>query len=42
MNAMISTLKTVIKKNEWDTIGDEKKEDWDRIDEAIQAKYEMI
>ena len=42
MGAAISTLKTIIQKNEWDQDIDMKKNDWDAIDERISAKYQMI
>ncbi len=42
MNNAISTLKTIIKKNEWDQDADIIRNDWDVVDERISAKYTMI
>ena len=39
MGAAISTLKTVIQKNEWEQDKNAQNNDWDSICERVAAKY---
>ena len=44
MGAAITTLKTIVPKNEWEQEKDvqDNYDDWDVIDERVAAKYQMI